>query len=618
MRKISHANFELDLTRFKITDTVENPMFSDQYSSKYSFPIELDLEDDMDVALNFISFYNTNPLTYIPVLYFEEDLVSQAVMEVEEIVGTKISFTLNYGFEEFPSWNKKLSELPLDKFEVPNIYTHAATIISQTYPAVNYNFPQIHTDKIDTEDDIWFAFEKIINNYKLGAFLVNDVDLVEDITYNRNIMQPLPYLLHVVKKGFESENWEVTGNFLEHELIKKICIYADTEYYTTFEQESMQIFQMSADAVQIENVPVMGFLGTQAQATYRVIQNIEFPGKYRIVGRIKLYTMRNKRANFFIKYRNTILRYQIAPASVGSIVFGNGFELNYNVDIVFETLSDLQPNEITIESEQIPSTDKIIFELDINPIRFHDVSGEAIPTVLNPNRIDLTRAVPDVTFGDLMTTLKNWFNIDLDFQTNVVAINFLQDIVATSPTKDFTKFEVKLPRRKFQKGNKFALKFQDVNSEDYSFESIFHSSSEISTAPYVVDEKTNEIVIDGLPLPLLQRNGIQTAHAFEQNSGKIYFCLYDGLNAQGLNLSKDPSPLLIPAVHSSFWDLWFKRRLDSQLFTWNFKADYIDIYDQKVRDKIVAYLNLHLIRRITRTEVKPGEFDIEIETEASI
>ena len=28
-----------------------------------------------------------------------------------------MQITISWGFEEFPSWNKKLSELPLDKFE---------------------------------------------------------------------------------------------------------------------------------------------------------------------------------------------------------------------------------------------------------------------------------------------------------------------------------------------------------------------------------------------------------------------------------------------------------------------------------------------------------------------
>ena len=43
MRKIIHSNFELDLSTKKITDISENPIFSDKFSTKYSYPIEIDL-----------------------------------------------------------------------------------------------------------------------------------------------------------------------------------------------------------------------------------------------------------------------------------------------------------------------------------------------------------------------------------------------------------------------------------------------------------------------------------------------------------------------------------------------------------------------------------------------
>ena len=255
MRKVIHSNFELDLSNKKMTDISENPVFSDKFSAKYSYPIEIDLDDDLDTAFGFISFYNSSePLTYIDVMYNHNNVLSPAILEVEEVQGQKLQVTISWGFEEFPSFNKKLVELSLDKFEVPDIYTHAAGIISQTFPAVNYNFPQIHTDKIDIDDEVWFAFEKILNNYKDGAFLENYVDTIEDITYNTNIMQPIPYLLHVLKQGFLDGGYMMSGGFVNHPMIKKALLYADAEYYTTFEQESYSVLMMSEDAV-VTNSP---------------------------------------------------------------------------------------------------------------------------------------------------------------------------------------------------------------------------------------------------------------------------------------------------------------------------------------------------------------------------
>lgn len=628
MRKIIHSNFELDLSTKKITDISENPIFSDKFSTKYSYPIEIDLEDDLDIAFGFISFYNSsNPLTLIDVTYVHNDVLSPAVLEVEEIQGKKMQITISWGFEEFPSWNKKLSELPLDKFEVANIYSHAAGIISQTYPAVNYNFPQIHTDKIDTEDDIWFAFEKILNNYKEGVFLENYVDTVEDITYNKNIMQPLPYLLHVLKKGFEDGGYTLDGSFVNHALVKKICLYTDATYHTTFEQESYTIMQMSEDAItsqeQIDGTftqdgnfawqqPTTVINPFQRVARYFSNTTITAPGKYRIIGKINVYTMKFKSINIVIKYRDTIIySFRLNP------FIANGIKIEKKIDIVFETLSDLAPNEITIESEQYPTSDKVIIDIGINPIRLHDTSGTAIPTVLNPNQIDLTRAVPDITFGDLVTTLKNWFNLNLDYQNSTAYLNFVQEDIDLARLKEFNLFEVMEPLRKLQKGNSYVLKFQEVNSKEYSFVPVYHSFDTISNSSFVTNEKTTEIQINGYPLPLAFRNGIQSTHAFEQSNDKVQLVIYDGLTS-GLNLAKDPNELLLPSVHENFWRKFIERRINAQNFQWSFLADSFEILGLNVKDKLSCYSNIHLIKSISKTEIEPEIFEVEIETEAEI
>ncbi|MCA1967253.1 MAG: hypothetical protein LDL23_11465 [Flavobacterium sp.] len=633
MRKIIHSNFELDLSTKKITDISENPIFSDKFSTKYSYPIEIDLEDDLDIAFGFISFYNSsNPLTLIDVTYVHNDVLSPAVLEVEEIQGKKMQITISWGFEEFPSWNKKLSELPLDKFEVANIYSHAAGIISQTYPAVNYNFPQIHTDKIDTDDDIWFAFEKILNNFKEGAFLENYVDTVEDITYNKNIMQPLPYLLHVLNKGFEDGGYNLDGSFVNHPLIKKICLYSDANYFTTFEQESYTIMKMSEDGI-VRSEQITGtftippaFSWQQPQivtnpnqriSKYTSVTTIAAPGKYRIIGKITLFSMVFKRAYFTVKYRNTIIGSFYYNASSDVFLRINGIKRTVNVDIVFETLSDLLPNEITIESEQYPTSDKVIFDININPIRLHDTSGEAIPTVLNPNQIDLTRAVPDLTFGDLITALKNWFNLNLDYDNSTAYLNFVQEDIDLARLKEFNLFEVMEPLRKLQKGNSYVLKFQEVNSKEYSFVPVYHSFDTISNSSFVTNEKTTEIQINGYPLPLAFRNGVQTAHAFEESNDKVQLVIYDGLTS-GLNLAKDPNELLLPSVHENFWRKFIERRINAQNFQWSFLADSFEILGLNVKDKLSCYSNIHLIKSISKTEIEPEIFEVEIETEAEI
>ena len=119
-------------------------------------------------------------------------------------------------------------------------------------------------------------------------------------------MQPLPYLLHVLNKGFEDGGYNLDGSFINHPLIKKICLYSDANYFTTFEQESYTIMKMSEGGV-VSQVQIQGTFtippafqwqqpqiirnSTQRVATYSSVTTITAPGKYRIIGKVTLHSM---------------------------------------------------------------------------------------------------------------------------------------------------------------------------------------------------------------------------------------------------------------------------------------------------------------------------------------
>lgn len=616
MKKFVCSEFELDLSSYNVTTQEENFWFTDRIFAKRTLPFEITLTSDIDMVLGFISFPNsTNIQTLFEGYYFENGEKYVAIFEVEEFE-SDLSVSIVFGFDEFPNFSKKLSELPLDKFEVDNIYEHAVGIISQSWPQVNYNFPQIHTDKINTDEDIWFAFEKIINNYKNGAFLINEVDTEEDITYNRQIMQPLPYLLHILTKGFEDAGYELAGDVLDDPSFKKMCIYADVQYYTTNEQETLSIFKMSEDFTETGEIIV-----TRPPHQFRLQFNrynytyaIEHPGKYRIIGTIKLrlFSQLGPIPFFRIKYRDQVLfYYQFTNVASSQLT------ITRNVDIVFETLADILPNEIVIESYQGASTEVLIVSLDINPIRLHDTSGEAIPTILNPNQVDLVRSVPDMTFGEFFMIIKNWFNLDLTPSGTKAVINFVQEEIKKGKIIDLSETEVKKPRRKFNKGISFLLQFNETDSKDYTYLPVFQSASGISNNGYVKNDKTIEIPINALPLPLMLRNDVQTAHHFDSDTSKLYVVLYDGLTA-GLNLAKNPDEIMIPKVHERHHKKWFDRRINSQNFIWTFLSYYENIRELSRKNQIFAYNQIHLVKNLSKNELKDNLYEIEIETEVSL
>lgn len=607
MRKLIHSKFELDLTPFKVSDTEENNWFSDSFFTKYSFPFNIDLTEDLDVAFDFISFYNSSPQTYYELLYVHNNRIEKAIFEIESYQDN-LSASLRFGFEQLPSFDKKLSELSLDKFDLPagtTIYQHAQNVITQTWPAVNYNFPQIHVDKYDPTDALWNGFESIINNRVAGYFLTNTVDTVENITYNRNVMQPLPYWIHILQRGMIDGGYTLSGKILDDPRLKKACLFGDVDYFgkPTF-QEAITVYKLSEDYSEINynNGPRVKAL------QFNSLTLLANPGKYNISGTFNLVTFPKKFSYFYIKYRGKIIYKYEAKGSLFNRVRYIG------VDLDFETIADLNPNELLIESYQSFSKEVTIFDLTIACLRLNDNTGVAIPTVANENKIDLTKAVPDINFVDFIKVVKNWFNYDLNIIDKLAIMNPIEDEIDYLYVEDLQFTEVKKPLRKFSQGMSFLLKFADIDNKDFKFLPVFHSKESVVNSNYIINDKTSNIEINALPLPLLTRKEVQTAYALEQNDSKVYLVPYAGLY-NGNNLSQPIEEYLLPAVHLQYWKKWFNFRINSHGFTWGFLAWNEQIMNLKAKTKIFAYKRFHIIKTINRTEVKPSLYEVDIETE---
>jgi hypothetical protein len=609
MRKLIHSKFELDLSQFKISDTEENNWFSDSFFTKYSFPFEIDLVDDFNIATGFITEYNSqNVETYFDLLYVHNNKIEKAILEIESYE-QRLSLVLRFGFEQLASFDKMLSELSLDKFTLPfntTIYEHAQTVITKKFPEVNYNFPQIHVDKYDPEDEFWTGFEGIINNRVDGTFLINEV--IGDETLNRNVMQPLPYWIHILQRGMIDGGYVLSGKILTDSRLQKACLFGDVDYFKKPSlQEDIYISQMSEDAAEINYNN--SAKGKAAKYLYDTV--LSTPGKYNISGTIKCLRRSNFGTYFFIKYRNVYIWTQRSSST--SFFQGTEFR-DYDVNINFETIADLNPNDITIEGYQYFTEEQQIINLTISCIRVNDASGNAIPTVTNENAIDLTRSVPKITFLEFIKVVKNWFNYDLTIVGNFAVMNPIEDAMNYNDTIDLSSKEVKYPYRKFSKGISFLLKFEDIDNSDFKYLPVFHNNKGVSNSSFVTDEKTITIEINALPLPILTKGTAQTAYAVENNDAKVYLVNYDGF-FNGNNLAKPINEYEIPAVHQEYWFKWFDFRIFAQGFRLNFKAWEHELSNLRSKSKIYIYKRFHIIKSINKTEDKTELFSVEIETE---
>jgi hypothetical protein len=606
MRKLIHSNFELDISGYKITDTEENPWFLDEIPLKFTFPFEIDLNDENDRNFGFISSYLNQPETIYPLIFSNGDQMEEAELELEELTGTRLNATLTYGLEQLPSWDKKLSELPLDNFDLvgETIYEHAKDIISQTWPDVNYNFPQIHIDTIDSEEENWLDFEGRINNYNGTSFPANYVDPIEYTPVNKTILQPLPYWLHILIKGFELAGLTLVGDILTDARLLKKCVYTPKEYFVKRENPELGTLLYGQDYESIIHSGGYGEFGE-----YEVIIDVNIWGKFNLLGVI------NTLSGGFGSG---------APAPEAQIYFNGtniwsspgtlGGENNMDVDVIF-TSNETDPNELRIWCRSKVVTDYTIFDLQLLPLELYDSEGDSIPTIINENKVDLTKAVPDVTFGEFVKATLNWYNYDYVIDGEKVTMNLVESEINYDNAFDLSAFEVKEPSRRFRKNYSYYLKFAEATNDfGYIFEQVFQSNDGVFYSGFKTDEKTSTIEINALPLPLLERKGITTAHGFETSDTKIYAVIYDGLT-NNLNLAKSSEEILLPAVHATNWQKWFDFRINAQEFKWPFKAFFEQLIGLKAKGKVFAYGRYHIVKRIQKTEIKPELYEIEIETE---
>jgi hypothetical protein len=422
-------------------------------------------------------------------------------------------------------------------------------------------------------------------------------------------MQPLPYWIHILQRAMIDGGYILSGKILTDERLQKACLYADVDYFTKATvQEDVIISQMSEDA---SDTNYNNSNNTHAQNFYSHTV-LATPGKYNISGTIKSMRWSNFPAYFQIKYRNKVIFY--TRSSPTKIFNGSTFR-DYDVDVNFETIVDLNPNDITVEGYIAYSETQSIINLTISTIRLNDALGIPVPTIINENKIDLTKSVPDITVLEFIKVVKNWFNYDLSIEGNFAIMNPIEDEINYNNAFSLEKQEVKKPLRKFSQGTSFLLKFQDIESKAYTFLPVFHSNTGYVNSNYTTDDKTTTIEINALPLPLLTRTTAQTAHAFESDNAKVFLVKYDGLY-NGNNLAQSNIDYCIPAVHLQYWKKWFDFRVFAQGFRWTFTAWNSYIKDIKAKTKIFAYNRFHIIKTINKTEINPNLFTVEIETEA--
>ena len=614
--KLILNTIELDLSNYEYTLIEENNWLQDNTISKFTYPVEIELTNEQDEALGYISQMNLNAYnTLLEAKFYVLGEEHDAVLEIESIIGRKMVTQIRYGLEEFPNFNKRLSELPLEKFNLlVSIYTHAESIITQTWPAVNYNFPQVITDSIDTSQEQWQYFEGIINNRKSSNFLQNSFDAVENEQVNANLIIPMPYLFHILEVGFADAGFTLAGEILEDTYYKKATAFALTEFYKSFTTQSEE-YIMNSD----EGVIGASYI-EEAYEIYGFEKYISLPepGRYKIAGNV---IVRGKfhngiaSAKFAFNGSNTWdVSYQWNFYEYREEFHTVDFNIDYTGtegDIYFRSA---QISYAMLDGERIEAAN--IMDITVTQLAKYDENGELISTLVEPTAIDLSKSVPDMTFGEYVTAVMKKRNYGYDIDGNTITINKRRTrTLDKTKAIDLSKFEVPQEdlERNFNRGKSFEFKSFEYESDEYPHQKIFITNTGYQINSYTTNDDTEEIIINAIALPL-KIYGVKTAHDFLNDNAKLQLVLYSGLSA-GVNISEDPAGISLLNNYLDDYQDWFNFLLTSQNLVWLFDSSYEELPELKIRSIIYAYRQYHIIRKLTRTTYLSGKKGILLEHE---
>jgi len=599
-----------DLSDIAITVEESNSKVSDTMFTKFTLPFDKYASPEfLRMYGDFVSYEANNLKNKIVGKLQFENKIHDAERFFQSGQGFNITNQIDFGFEELPNFDKKLSELNLEKFDVADIHIYAKDVCSKKWPETNFNFPRVYSKKYSPDQQIWSAFDGYYNdlNQEGTEMKRNYVDSTGNI-FNINIIHPMPHVLYVLTKGFEDAGLELQGDILTDPVLQKKWMFSATEYFTKVNQYSNVRTISSDDYYEQwwENTVLAGSFPVYA---YEASESLNFQDTVYVSVTFKVR---------LVKYRPFRLKVTLN----GSEIFSKE-EYSYDTkeyEETFQTMISVNNAVITFHVEQSGMNvnvpwNVITYELKSNSIINEESEAQDFDNSLvkNSNTIDLKKAVPDMTFGDFFKIIKNWFNYDLDIVDNVAIMNKINNEEITK-IEDFTKYQVFLPKRNFLNKKSWLLQFEDLDN-DQKKDSLYFDYQGVKINGSK-NEETNEITINGyvMPVKLPKENGYNTAYVMKDSATTLSMVDYDGVK-NGQNNANAVSDCDFPALFETHWKNWLKMRLSGQEFSWSYDVNIEKFSQYRIKDYIYAYNNVHIIKNWSKEKISPDTYRVEFTTE---
>lgn len=589
----------VDISHINISVQEKNSKVSDQLFSKYMFEFNLNMTPYlMKVLGDYVSYETKNLQNRIPFLLLFENRIHDAFLNVQSGEGYNLTLQIDFGFEELPNAEKKLSELPYEKFTVNDIHTYAKSVCEKTWPLTNFNFPRIYTTEFPATDELWKNFDGYINDLeKDGSKMRKNYIDTDGTIRNINIIHPCPHPIYILKTGFKDAGFELAGDILTDSALANRWVYSGTEYFSRLTQRryGLQISENDYDAV--------------ISFTHYYFKNlvVEKKGNYRIRGFFNSRKIKGTNTGNIMLNGNIIWSFN-----------SNSYDtIDYWFDININVATDNTTLLFNLHRVSESNASGIVISVELIGNELDATGGEDNGVITNPNEIDLSRAVPDMTFPEYINVFRNWFNYDLEIKNKTAIMNKIGDSEVTD-VKDFRKFESAAPPfRNFLNKKSFLLKFLELD-QGYSKDNMFYDT----TGPKLNGKENSEtttIEIKGYAMPLIlpKAGGYNTANVLKKSTDVVALVEYSGLQFGQNNAIYTPG-CDFPELFSNNWEKWLRQRLNGQEFIWKKKVNMEEYSQYKIKDYIRAYNNIHIIKSLTKDKVSDNNYEIEFTTETVV
>lgn len=575
--------FEKDLSNYQVSFQEKNSWFGPLFSI-ISFPIDIELEGYFEIYKSDLN--SDYPSIFTGVLNRNGKL-SSAKLKITELGDHFARVVIESGLEQFPSWDTKLADLPLQQLTVADIRTHASEVITKTYPEVNYNFPMIHCDSYDANNPVWEHFEKVYNKRVDGAFVTNSLDVPNNEVYNKNIMRAFPYAMHILEVGVSAGNCVLHGQVKTDQDYNEAVVIPAKHFEVKDRPESINWIIGIGDVTFID--------GSIRYGVFEGEQEILHYGKFRIKGSLLQTPLFKEDAVLYLNdveiWRSKIWR-------------------GASIDLVFTT----RLNESNIlRLVYIGDTHYDDIELEITPLELWDEEGNEIKYLADSNVIDLRYLVPDVTFGQFVTYLMAQKNYSFDLKNgNEIHMDIKEQNVLPNNAIDLRAFEIRDKKRTLSTVDSFEIKYKDTGNDKYPAEKIFYNIDGAKTSDYQTNDLTQEIEIPGVVLPIETSTEITTARLISNDETAICLALYNGLQ-NGLNITKNVDHFRLQQIVQSYYTRWFNFQLKAIAYTFSFRNYTNDLQQFEIHDKLFTYDQYHFVteRSVTRVGADIDEYEVK-------